>query len=122
MVHKKSITGQYGEELVVGYLRDQKFTILERNYRQQYGEIDIIAMNHEALIFVEVKTRRSCRFDFSCVITPTKQKKIAAVARHYLTRHTYEDKTYRFDVALVEGMQNKEHITYIPQAFVIHNW
>jgi len=122
MAHQKSTTGQHGETLVVHYLRDQGFAILERNYRKQYGEIDIIALNHEVLIFVEVKMRRACRFDFSCVITPTKQKKIAAVARHYLARHTYEYRAYRFDVALVEGIQDKEHITYIPQAFVIDNW
>src|SRR6185436_6403086 len=104
------------------HLRNKGFTILERNYRKQYGEIDIIALNKDALIFVEVKTRQACSFDFSCVITRTKQKKIAAVARHYLARHTYEDKAYRFDVALVAGKDGAQNITYIPNAFVIDGW
>jgi putative endonuclease len=114
--------GKQGEDMVVAYLLQEGFTILERNYRKQYGEIDIIACNKEYLVFVEVKMRRSCRFDFSCVVTPKKQQKIAFVARHYLARHTYAYKVYRFDVALVEGIGTAAKITYIPQAFVIDTW
>ncbi len=50
--------GRLGEDLAVAHLRRLGFTLLERNARTRYGEIDAIAFEGRTLIFVEVKTRR----------------------------------------------------------------
>ncbi len=50
--------GRLGEDLAVAHLRRLGFTLLERNARTRYGEIDVIAFEGRTLIFVEVKTRR----------------------------------------------------------------
>jgi len=58
----KNSLGKVGEEKAVQFLKENKFKILERNYRTPFGEIDIIAQKSETLYFVEVKTRSSILF------------------------------------------------------------
>jgi len=55
-------TGIYGENLACEALSQKKYSILYRNIRCLYGEIDIIAYKNHTLHFVEVKTRKSLRF------------------------------------------------------------
>ncbi len=55
-------TGSIGEEIAVNYLKDSDFIIIERNYRERWGEIDIIAKDPAGILtFVEVKTMRDGR-------------------------------------------------------------
>jgi len=57
MTNTKSQTGQLGEDIACGYLVDKKYKIIERNYRQKWGELDIVAKAPDkTLVFVEVKT------------------------------------------------------------------
>jgi putative endonuclease len=116
---KRSSLGNEGEQQVALYLQQQGFSIIERNYQKFFGEIDIIALREDLLVFVEVKTRRTAgKFDLAGLVLPSKQRKISLVAREYITRHNHIDKVCRFDVALVEGASDTAHITYIPEAFV----
>ena len=55
---KKDI-GNYGEELSLTYLRDKGYKIISRNFRNKYGEIDLICKIKDLLIFIEVKSRFS---------------------------------------------------------------
>jgi len=56
-MNQKSQTGQLGEDIATEYLVDKKYKIIERNYRQPWGELDIIAKAPDkTLVFVEVKT------------------------------------------------------------------
>ena len=58
-MHNKSETGKIGEDLACGYLKDKGYKIINRNYRQKWGEIDIIAKDPNCvLVFVEVKAMR----------------------------------------------------------------
>src|SRR6185437_12425227 len=54
-------TGRRGEELAAAHLSRRGFTILDRNVRSRYGEIDIVACDGRVLAFVEVKTTRASR-------------------------------------------------------------
>lgn len=116
-MHFRTLLGREGEAFVAEYMAKQGFSILEQNYRKRYGEIDLIAVNHDTIAFIEVKMRQSSYFDSSEVIVPSKQRKIIAVAKEYIARHHHEDKICRFDVALVEGSLNNPEITYLENAF-----
>ena len=56
-------------------------------------------------------------FDLGAVITPSKQRKIMAVAKHYIALHCKHEQSYRFDVALLQTTNNGLELTYIPNAF-----
>jgi putative endonuclease len=49
--------GRRGEQFAAEHLRDRGFTVIERNARTRFGEIDVVAFDRRALVFVEVKTR-----------------------------------------------------------------
>lgn len=84
---KTLVTGKYGEWLAARYLKKGGYTILERNYKNPIGEIDIIAMDGEQLVFVEVKTRSSDEFGEPCeAIDYKKRRKIINTARLYLKK------------------------------------
>ncbi len=94
--------GQQGERLAVAYLQRQGYRILETNYRNRLGEIDIIARDRGTLCFVEVKTRTtaSCGHPFESV-SPAKRSKIVRVAQGYLMHAGAVDTDARFDVVSV---------------------
>lgn len=112
----KRSRGDQAETLVAEHLEKQGFTILERNYRKAYGEIDVIARNKDLVVFVEVKMRTQQYFDLAQLITYSKQKKIMNVANVYLAQQK-KTGSCRFDVALVEMQGNIPEITYIQDAF-----
>ena len=61
-MNSRSETGQFGEELAVKHLENKCFTIIERNFRRKWGELDIIAKaKDKTLVFVEVKTIRQAQ-------------------------------------------------------------
>jgi putative endonuclease len=109
--------GSQGEQLVARKLEAQGFTIVEQNYRQRYGEIDLIASKASLLVFVEVKARKSALFDPTTLVTPTKQEKIIAVAQAYLVARRLDEHACRFDIAVVTATQPNPHIVYIADAF-----
>lgn len=112
--------GADGEELVANYLEQAGYKILARNYRLQCGEIDLIAQKNKTIAFVEVKARLGSSFDLSEVITRAKQKKIIATASYFIAQQRSTDYLYRFDVALIENLENKR-ISYISNAFNCHD-
>jgi putative endonuclease len=114
-MHIRSQLGKKAEEYITLQLQKKGFKILERNFRSSHGEIDIIALRDDDLLFIEVKMRQEEYFDLSDVITISKQAKIIHTAKLYIAGHGYEEKNCRFDVALLEGSPLK--CTYIPNAF-----
>lgn len=77
-------TAVLGENAACQYLKVRGFTILERNFRKGYGEIDIIALKGKVLIFIEVKTRSNNNFgDPFEAISKKKLAKLIEVAKFY---------------------------------------
>lgn len=109
--------GKKGEAFVAAWLIKNGYKIIAQNYRSCGGEIDIIAQKDVVLTFVEVKRRNRNYFALSEVITKSKQQKIAFTAQKFITERAISSYAYRFDVALVEGLEGNETITYIEQAF-----
>ena len=80
--------GKEGEALAVQWLAEQGYTILHRNWRRSYHEIDIIARKGKFLHFVEVKTRKSSRFGHpEASVTKKKFKHLQKAAGEYLFRN-----------------------------------
>ena len=106
----KTELGTWGEAIAAEALRSRGFTVVERNYRSRYGEIDIIAENREYLVFAEVKLRKSAYF---------------GAAREFVDLRKQEHETSlqpRFDVIEIyapDGMQTKRpQIRQIEDAFI----
>ena len=99
--------GHYYEQEAADYLISCGYQILEMNYRGRHGEIDLIAMDGEYLVFVEVKYRQSDYVQSpSEAVDGKKQRHISRTARQYMLGHKMsEDQLCRFDV--VAFVQNQ---------------
>ena len=105
-----------GETLAVNFLKKQGYKILQQNYKNKIGEIDIICFNKKEneIIFVEVKSRSSYEFGLpSEAVDFAKQQKIIKTAQVFLTKNNLLNAKIRFDVIEVV---NKE-INHIKYAF-----
>ncbi|QOJ08696.1 YraN family protein [Nitrosomonas sp. H1_AOB3] len=114
-----SSTGNKGsdaEQRAAIFLQQQKLTLLERNYRCRFGEIDLIMREGDTVVFIEVKMRSSDRFGGAVAsITAAKRLKLTRAARHYLAEHE-GDLPCRFDAILISG-EWKNEIEWIRNAF-----
>jgi putative endonuclease len=107
--------GLLGEKLAADFLRRKGYRILERNVRVGRGEIDLIALDGETLVFVEVKTRKGLGFGHpSEAITHRKRRQLSKLALLYMQRRGMVDLNGRFDVISVlippKGKPTVEHI------------
>ena len=116
---KRIAFGKKGEDLATAHLHDLGYEILARNYRQQRGEIDIIARDGDCTVFIEVKSRMAggC-YAPGEAITARKRSQIARVAQMYLAAHRLLDTRARFDViAVLSDGAGGWRIDHIPNAF-----
>ena len=101
--------GRQGEDLAVAELARRGYQIIERNWRCEAGEVDIVAREGSAWVFVEVRTRRSARFGSpEESVTHAKQARMIVVAEHYLAEHELAEVDWRLDlVAVVVGRRGQ---------------
>ena len=109
--------GKKGEELAVDFLLQKKYTILERNYRFQKAEVDIIAKQGEVLAVVEVKTRSSKDFgnpqDF---VKPKQIQRLVKAVDEYVTSNSL-DVEVRFDIIAIVKTGKGHEIEHLENAF-----
>ena len=118
MQNKRQKFGEKGESLATWFLKKNGYKIVEQNYRNQLGEIDIIAKDKKTLVFVEVKSRRSTRFgNPKWAVTPKKQRKISTVALYYLKTTNQMDAKARFDVVAITSNRDQPQIEIVKNAF-----
>lgn len=100
--HRISL-GRLGEALAATYLEERGYTILGRNHRTPYGEIDLIAQQSGTIIFLEVKTRSSKTLGPPEIsITPVKQAHMRSAAEYYIQQHPDLDNDWRLDVITIQ--------------------
>jgi putative endonuclease len=100
--------GERGERLAARYLRRQGMTIVARQVRLGGGELDLVAVEGETIVFVEVKTRRSDHAGHPLeAITTEKQRRLTRAALAYLRRHGLLEYSARFDLVAVIWPQNR---------------
>jgi putative endonuclease len=110
--------GKKGEEIALSYLKSKKYKIVEKNLRNRFGEIDIIAKDKGTLVFIEVKTRTSEAFGTPIQgINEKKQERLKQLAMRYLAEKGLIDQEVRFDVLGILQIGKDTKIEHIPNAF-----
>lgn len=113
--------GERGEQEAARYLRRSGLKIVTRGYRNRFGEIDIVALENDTLVFAEVKTRRNHSAGHPAeAVDDRKQQQIVRLAAAFCRRHGASRCRCRFDVVAVTWPPDAETptIEHIPGAFV----
>ena len=113
--------GKQGEEIAASFLTAKGYNVLDRNYRYQRAEIDLIALRLEPaeLVFVEVKTRGRSDGPYPEEgLTDSQKKRIFKAADSYIYEKQLSTVPTRFDIIAIQ-MENPEHplIHHIEDAF-----
>jgi len=119
---KRILPGTIGarfEKSAESFLRAQGIEPLQRNYRCRAGEIDLIMIDGDTIVFVEVRYRASTNFgDPLETITRAKQRKIARAASDFLAREPrYRNHPCRFDAIGITGAGRNVEYNWIKDAF-----
>lgn len=102
MSERSKKLGERGEDAAAAYLERMGLTIVERNWRCEAGEIDLVALEDDTLVLVEVKTRKStAKGSPEEAVTPAKQRRYARLAAEYLRHAGLNDPSVRFDVITI---------------------
>jgi putative endonuclease len=111
-------SGEAGEDLACDYLRTCGYLILERNYRCRSGEVDIVAREGAATVFVEVKDRRggSHGEGFEAV-TFGKRRRLIRAARLYAASKGVSEQPIRFDVVSIDRAEGRARVRHNRDAF-----
>ena len=109
--------GKKGEQLAVVYLEKEGYTVLERNWRFNKAEIDVIALKNGVLAVIEVKTRSSSYFgnpqDF---VNPKKIKLLTEAINEYVVSKDL-DVDVRFDIIAILKQHEKFTLEHLTDAF-----
>ncbi len=101
--------GKAGEKAAAEYLKTRGYRILQTNFRCRLGEIDIIGMDGQYIVFIEVKTRSNSHYGFPAEsVNLKKQKTLIKVAQTYLALKKLVNTNFRFDVVEVMMDNSKE--------------
>lgn len=112
----KTTIGKYGEDLACKFIKQKGYKILERNFRIRGGEIDIVALDGNTLVYVEVKTRTSHKFGFpEESVNYHKLKFLERAAKFYRANRKNLPELERIDVISVD-LSNKQEIKLLKNA------
>lgn len=117
-IQSTGAVGSSAEQQALQYLVARRLRPVARNFRCRGGEIDLIMLDGDCLIFVEVRYRASAKFVAAGqTVDIRKQRKIIRTAALYIARNRrFSAHTVRFDVVAVEGLQRLA-IEWIRDAF-----
>ena len=95
----RTALGRFGEDVAVRHLVGMGMTVLERNWRCDLGEIDIVARSGDVLVVVEVKTRATDTFGSPAeAVTARKAFRLRRLAARWLAEHPVSPAEIRIDV------------------------
>ena len=94
--------GQRGEKLARRYLSCRRYQIIDHNFRTKVGEIDLIAIENNDLVFIEVKIRKNLSFGFpEEAVTKRKINTIKKIGQYYIQIHPQLPQSLRLDVLAI---------------------
>lgn len=115
-MYKRHIIGKIGEDLAVKYLEQIGYKVIERNFECRQGEIDIIALDKDEVIFIEVKTRTNIKFGNPIeAVNEIKQKHLLKAVKYYLYSRHLENEFIRIDVIEIYLYNHKYKVNHIKQ-------
>lgn len=111
--------GDRGEALALRYLQAAGLILLQRNYRCNGGEIDLVMRDGAVLVLVEVRYRRDNLFGGAAAsVGAHKQQRLLRAAQHLLQTHrAYRQHPARFDLVAIDGDSNNTQVNWIKDAF-----
>ena len=106
--------GNWGEDQAVDYLQKHGVVILGKNIFTEYGEIDLLGVKENTLLFIEVKTSRTRKYGFPEVsVTARKMEHMNKAAQKYIQDHDELSQDWRIDVVSIEvDSRNKSEIRW----------
>ncbi len=112
--------GNKGEDIASAYLEKKGYRIIERNYKTNTGEIDIIARDKETVVFIEVKTRADYSFGYPYeAVHYRKRQKLKSLALMYMKK-IGKEVPVRFDVlSIIQSCKGRFEIEHIKDAFEV---
>lgn len=115
--------GARGERAAARYLKRRHHRIIARNYRCPVGEIDLISIHEDTVVFVEVKTRSSDEAEDPVeAVRPGKWARVERAARYFVAHELKADHPYRFDlVTVVWPPRGKPIVEQFEDAFQSHH-
>lgn len=91
--------GAFGEDVAAAYLEEDAMTVVERNWRCRDGELDLVALDGDTVVFVEVKTRRGEGFGTPAeAVTVSKSRRLRRLAAQWLREQAWRAGEVRIDV------------------------
>ena len=109
--------GKIGEDIATEYLQKNGYNVIERNFYCSQGEIDIIAIDKEELVFIEVKTRTDTFFgEPGEAVNYYKIKHMVNAIKYYTYKRNLMDEFIRIDVIEVYLKNDKVRINHIKKA------
>jgi len=109
--------GKRGEDLACNYLISKGYEIIERNFFVKTGEIDLIAIKDDVIIFIEVKSRSNCNYGYPYeAVNSHKRNKIINTSLHYMRIKNLTNYQMRFDIIEVYFNEN-DRINHIKNVF-----
>lgn len=109
-MYERHILGKNGEDVAVEYLKKNGYKVIERNFFCRQGEIDIIALDKECIVFLEIKSRTNTEYGLpSESVTKRKIEHMLKAIRYYLYIRNLEKENIRIDV--IEVYVDKENYT-----------
>lgn len=98
--------GAHGEARAARWYEHNGYEVLDRNWRCREGELDLVLAGEGVIVFSEVKTRSSAAYGSPLsAVTPSKQRRIRALALLWLREHDRGFTDIRFDVVAVMGAE-----------------
>ncbi|MDR3691766.1 MAG: YraN family protein [Fimbriimonas sp.] len=101
--------GRDAEDRAATYLVEQGYTIVTRRYKVNRGEIDLIALDGETLVFVEVKHRRAPGYTPEESIGAAKIQAIQRAIRQYVAEMEIGEREVRLDLIAIDGEGLRHH-------------
>lgn len=111
--------GNRGESIAQHYLVQKGYVIIDINWSSRFGELDIIAKQHDIYVFIEVKTRRSKTTESAFAsITPAKREKMIKAVYQYIHDKNLDDIIWRIDaIGIALHRDQSPIIDHVEDAF-----
>lgn len=113
--------GRRGERIAERYLRRRGWVVLARRYQSPLGEVDLVALDGDQLVFAEVKARTDVRaVDSSQIVHPDQRRRIEHAARYFIASRSQTHRSWRIDLVVVDASATRDEaqVEHVEAAWV----